>query len=686
MTVVDLGERRDAATEAVLRERPSLVLPDPSSLHGPVEFDLETSGLFYDDGARTAAVGVAYRLDTEYIHYHAFPFDQGRAEDKGFTVRFLPDTPTNRKRGVVGLPAGDPEGRWDWDTDYNLPTDEWVTLCKWLQEAGKARGLSNQNLKFDLGMLRAGTRFCKGPDLERYVAWDPMLASPWVWPYVGSNALKDNAARLWGEDEVAEARVVAEALIEVKKRYGITEKRYDLIPWSANGPYVGQDAVLSMRTREAQWLAIDEGAALKYKIDEQLKLLRVLHRMERRGFGPYDVEQSRAIADRIDAKIEELIPTLPFSPPTGAAAAKYFYEDLGIAPWKVEEQPRVVEIVDDTRKAAAPGSKRRKVVNAGAISADISRRMADAGVPYAESWAQITELTIINRMFYRGYANLAGPDGRLRTSFKQAHVRTGRLSVERWQAQALPKKLAKKLDGEILIEPRKLFHVDAGRRRMNLDLSQAELRIAAHFAGCETMTAALLTGADFHSQTTKRVFGRDESDPEWTYMRDIGKRLTFASIFYVGAKRFRATLWDEAAIEWSMAESRQAVNAWRDTYPEFGHAFHYWMEFAERNKYVPLVDNTPSWMAGPRDYPNSAWNRVVQGSLALFTTEWLIAVEKETAKYDALILTVHDSAVLDLPEDVADDVCAKLKTMTEEMWYRRFGIPGKVDVGPWQKS
>jgi DNA polymerase I-like protein with 3'-5' exonuclease and polymerase domains len=182
------------------------------------------------------------------------------------------------------------------------------------------------------------------------------------------------------------------------------------------------------------------------------------------------------------------------------------------------------------------------------------------------------------------------------------------------------------------------------------------------------------------------VFHIDEDHPEWKLMRDIGKRLTFASIFQVGAKKFRETLWDQAGIEWSFGECQNAVSGWRNTYPEFGAAYYRWLRFAEENKYVPLVNGQPSWLAGPRDYPNTAWNRRVQGSLALFANDWIVEVERATEQYDALVLTVHDSVVLDLPEEVAESVCAELVEMTESLWSAYFDIPGKCDSGLWHKG
>jgi DNA polymerase I-like protein with 3'-5' exonuclease and polymerase domains len=91
-------------------------------------------------------------------------------------------------------------------------------------------------------------------------------------------------------------------------------------------------------------------------------------------------------------------------------------------------------------------------------------------------------------------------------------------------------------------------------------------------------------------------------------------------------------------------------------------------------------------MGGPTDYPNTAWNRRVQGSLARWVGNvWLPMVERLTAPQEALVLTVHDSVLLDLREDEADEIVAQIKAMTAESWLEHFGIPGSCDESGFEK-
>ena len=657
-------------------EYPSQVLPDPDLLTGPVCADHETTGLFVDDGARVVATGLAYRRtdDPGGIHAHAFPFDIGDAAGKGFEVQRLK---SGRARG------GDDS--WD-EPQPNLPREEWEFLTDWMVRAVSRVGYVNQNAKFDLHHFRGGTRFWPGVDIEPYIPagmlYDTMLGTSVLDPAAGTTSLKPTAARFWGEAAVEEAADQKQALVDVKKRYGLRAEhgpRYDLVPWDILGPYTFADGVLALRLHELQMERLDHGEASPEEYVAACRLMRVLYRIERRGLGPYDIATSTAWADRIDDRIQKLEVALPFGPPTPTRATAYFFDELGLMPWEPGEDRRV--LVPHPTK---PGET--KVEKAGTLTVDVARRMAAADVPGAAEYAEFLDLTMANRMFYRNYAELAGEDGRLRTSFRQAYVRSGRMSVERFQAQALPKHTGVVLLGESVPEPRSLFLVPEGRRRVNLDLTQAELRIAAKLSGCTTMVDALATGADFHGQTTTAVFGLEPGDPEWSAYRDIAKRLTFGSIFMIGAARFQATLMQLAGVKWELSRCREAVNAWRMTYPEFGVEYEVWSQYAQVNSRVQLYDGSFSWF-GPRDYPNTAWNRRVQGSLAKWVGGlWLPMVERLTARHEALVLTVHDSCLLELPEEVADEVVSEVKRLTAELWLAEFGIAGGCEESEFSKG
>lgn len=707
---------------AAILARPSEVLHPVSQLAPePVAVDTETSGLYVDDGARACAVSVTYRTIDGQLHEWAFPFDQGRHEAKGFGIRRYKNGSIYGLRDytLAEIEAAAAEGRVLsghrpleeqeellrlWTEDVNLPDSEWRYLLEWLVASGREHGHAYQNAQFDLLIFDAGLRSgAEGAWLEPYVLWDTMLVSKRLWP-TESTSLKPTAARLWGEAEVAEAQAVRDALITAKKLFGLTADdgpRYDLLPWRILGPYAGKDTTLTHRLRDMQETMLDDGLADWGKVRIDLDLMRVLTRMSRRGFGPYAVEESHAVADKISARMAELrtvmLPELlgEDGTPNAARATRYFFEDLGQTPHKLGEQPRGFEVGKKGRRKKfirAAASEREDIkrrfpgeevtFKQGELTATIAERMAKEGVPGAAEYAEYTRLKIANQMFYRNYAELAGADKKLRTTFRQAYVKSGRMSVERFQAQALPKKLALDVGGERVPEPRSFFGVPEGKQRWNLDLSQAELRIGSHIVGAKAMYEVLDAGTDLHGATCERLFGIKPGHPDWDARRDLSKRANFGLIFNMGAVTFRNQIWHQAGVDIPMAEIKDIVEGWRGLYPEFGRAWKDWFDYSEVHGHVILYNGERSWF-GPRDYPNTALNRVVQGSLASWVAEWLVLVEQVTEKHDALVLTVHDSVNLDLDEGIAEEVVAEVIDVSQRYWVQSFGYPGKVDAKLW---
>ncbi len=685
----------DPGPELALPEYPVYaprdVLPHPRDLDCMAAWDTETSGLHADDGARTAVVSVAFcRKETpDLIEGYAFPFDQGRAADKGFTIqRDKRGAPKGLENPNVELPM--------WIEDVNLGEEHWHDLMRWLELAGEYVGLLAHNGKYDLHMTRAGTRQLPGKDLDRWIAWDSMLACPNLWP-LDSIALKSTATRLWGADEAAEATVVTEALATGKKLYGLTgadATRYDLLPWRIIGPYATQDAVLTLRLAKHQAdLIVEEGEGDQHDLARQLDLMRVLYRMETRGFGPLDVERTIGVAEGLERRVAQLEAMMPYQPPTAYRAKEYYFDHLGLAPWKGGEEHREWSMVENKK-----GEMVRKLAKQGTLTIDVLTRMAAAGVPFAAESAELSRVKTANQMNYRGYVNLASPvDQRMRANFKQAFVRSGRMSVDRWQGQAIPRRDSIRLDKipgmGAVPHPRDLFLVPScgcdacggrQRRRVTLDLSQAELRVAFKMSNCVTGIQQINDGRDIHGEMATRVFDvRKGVDDSFSHYRYIAKRGVFGGIFMVGTKTFRDTIWKLAGIDLPWEEARKTVYGFREMYPEIEKEYNWSQEFAMQNGYVELADGTKSYF-GPRDYDNTAWNRRVQGSLALFNAEWLIEVERRTAHQHggegALVLSIHDSVTLDLEPDTSDEVIAGIREWTNRHFEETFGIIGGTDL------
>jgi DNA polymerase I-like protein with 3'-5' exonuclease and polymerase domains len=597
-----------------------------------VALDTETSGLHPDDGARVACVALAYR-----DWYLALPFDQGVRDKFAFAQETLDLFNT-----------GDP----------NLPLEDWEQLLRWLQD----QRLTFQNAKFDLMMMRVGTRHWPGVDLIDNLFWDTMLASGVLDP-TEARGLDATCARLG-----IGTKVGIDAVKDWLKKNKHPKGRYDLVPWDIIEQYVTGDAIMTsdLTKHQLDRVVTYEDLPLSEaheRIQRELGLTRALYAMEARGI-KYDDGASLDAAAILEQQADEIEKGMPFKcNPTSAHA--YFYGQLKLDP--------------AMRKKKVDGHD--QYVEAYTLDEEQVRSWVKDDVPWAKEFADVTKMRRAVSMWYRGYPEKIGSDGRLRCTYRQGQVKSGRMSVERVQLQAIPKK-DKNLDG--IPGVRDLILSEDGMALWNLDLSQAELRVATTYSKCQRMAEQLAKGMDSHGEVTKEVLHVMPDDPLWKEKRDIAKRLNFGGIFQIGGETFQATLAKLADIHLPLDECNRYVRGWRSMYPEYGTAYRRAESVAKQRGYVRVLPNTPYEIKsyfGPRDFHNTAWNRIVQGSLAEAFKMWLADIERRWPGY--MVLTIHDSVLLEAREDEGDQVAEQIAAFGAELMTGLFAVEMKVDVDRW---
>ena len=601
------------------------------------------TGLFPDDGARVACVACAWKGGSI-----ALPFDQGR-RDKPATTKRRYEAKRKAEENQLSFEA--------LEADPNLGEDEWQLLLVLLLQ----KRLVFHNSLHDLLMMSAGTRHWAGVDLGDQLEWDSMLAHRILRP--NSSAGLDNAARELGIGQKEGLDAVQDWLRKAKKPKG----RYDLVPWSIIEKYVKVDAETTFTLFEQQKLHFKEEedpARMFGECIREFQLAVTLMRIENRGIG-YDAKRSIEAAEEMERKVKDITAELPFKL-TSQGARKYFIEQ-GLQPERMTP-------------AGAPS-----------IDAEQIREWAKEGVPFAAEYRDASKAKRAASMWYRGYAEKLGDDGRLRCRYRQVKssragtgdnddsgARSGRLSVERVNLQAMPK--GDKIE-EGMVPVRDLLLAKKGHRLVSLDMSQAELRAAAKYSGCEKMLQMLEEGVDFHGKTTEDVMEVGKDHPEWKLKRDIGKKLTFGSIFGIGGERFQALLAKETGILMPLEECDELVRNWRNTYPEIMRAYRRAERVFRERGYVRILPGTEyesrSYLADG-DWPHTGWNRMVQGSLAAWLRLWLVEVDRDLP--GSLVLTVHDSIVLELPSRKAKSIAQKVADKAAERATGLFGVKMAVDI------
>lgn len=669
----------------------------------PLAVDTETNALYADDLARVSVVSVAW-VEPERLTGTPEGLREAIATGRGVRTVALPFSQgwwlgrtgvKTDKQVPAGLTATDP-------ANPNLPEWAWEQVLEVLRR----HRLVFHHGKFDAEKLRYAPIGWSGVgvDLLGNWEWDTQVTAPEIWPG-HTSSLKPTSARLWGVDSTAEAEAIKPYL--GKK----TDPRYDLVPWEVLGPYAAKDTELTIRLYYLQQsLTVgfeDEpwayDARLLAQCKREVQVARALYRMERAGI-PYDADESRRIGAALTAHKTELEKQLPFRP-TDPAAKTWLFGELD----------------ERGNSRAHPIS----VTSTGApsLTADVVLQMIGKHPEGTEVgdvmrvWAQRGKIATAVKMWYLPYAAGLGADGRLRTCFRQVTrgrgtvdggTRSGRFSVERINLQAIPHDYRLEVvtaagAGFEVKTPRQLIGLAASRltgwQQWEFDLAQAELRVAAAWAGCTPMLDALREKRDLHSETTRELFGIELDDPEWGHFRQIGKRANFTLCFGAGGDTLARMVLKETGRVMSRYQAQTLVRDWNDLYPQYRQAIRLWQGYADQTGEVPLA-SVEGFASGrkrrftPDEETHKAFNQIVQGSLAEFLKDWLLAAQQicddaglglvEGIGWTGVVLTIHDSIVALLPSgEDGQRIADRIQQAASDLWQRYFNTPdrfGRVEV------
>lgn len=669
-----------------------------------VAVDTETSGLHADDGARISTVSVSwvdwtgqwkwvrnrewaggiqtYRKEEIHPDYGkrigvvsmAWPFDQG-----------VTGTGKPEDTGAMTL----------WQETENLGQAEWDHLLAWLQLVGRLSGLSMHNSKFDCQMFRAGVRpLERTADLMALVVWDTQTGNDLIWGGTdATTSLKGRGSateRLWGEAESDEQAVIKTYLRKNKLPTG----RWDLMPWSIIAKYAEQDARLTSRLQAHQrveiqvngkpdWMDGIDGRMLPMEaLKRRMNVTAMLYRMENKGL-PFSRSEAMAARVEIRRRIEESEAKLPFQPATGPMAKHYWF---GEGNWRGVEGQGMQPL------ATTPTGKPKFTIH------EVGQ-LVDGGYPGAVDWQRLQKLTTADSMWYSGYSEACGPDGRLRTNIRQFGTVSGRFSSSRVNTQSMPHdyRMGEHLQG--IPSPRGLIlaGVPDGWKLWELDLANAELRVAALFANCAGMLKLINTGADLHGQTAIDLFGVDPKSQDWDKLRTVAKRGNFSLIFGVGPEELQRNIDEQAGVQLSDEEVQVMHRDWNRLYPEYQRAIRLHMNRVEdrQRKYgagwIQTANGERRWFKQHED-THKAFNQRVQPSLAQFGMDWWLAGEKYLTKQPCLnknpgtglVLTVHDSMIVLVPDNhKGTRFINELSQIGVDLWTKTFpGVPGGVDAKP----
>ncbi|MCU0590536.1 MAG: DNA polymerase I, partial [Desulfobacterales bacterium] len=266
--------------------------------------------------------------------------------------------------------------------------------------------------------------------------------------------------------------------------------------------------------------------------------------------------------------------------------------------------------------------------------------------------------------------------GRIHTSYHQTVTATGRLSSSDPNLQNIP------IRTEEGREIRRAFVPRSGWRLLSADYSQIELRILAHCSEDETLMRSFREDEDIHTRTASEVF-QVESDRVTADLRRQAKAINFGIIYGMSAFGLARQL------EISQAMAKTYIDSYFARYPGVKRFLEFTIEEARQTRRTNtllgrirlLPDITHSNSIIRQAAERTAINTPIQGSAADLIKVAMIRIDEVLAQdgfQAAMLLTVHDELVFELPPDEVDAVARRVRDIMEGIW--KLKVPLKVNV------
>lgn len=317
------------------------------------------------------------------------------------------------------------------------------------------------------------------------------------------------------------------------------------------------------------------------------------------------------------------------------------------------------------------------------------------------------------KLYYNKYPDYVSPSGFLHPNHFIGGARTGRLTCSSPNTQQISKKGGFK---QVFVPRSDDYYF------VSVDLSQAELRVAAHYCQEETMLGLMRTGQDMHQFTADKLseeLGRPIS-------RQLGKMANFGLLYRMSPPKASVKF----GVDLELAEG--IVYGWRKLYRNFELGYYSALQIAEKwrtpdgTPTVPGLDayqyfklpydgrvrhfdeaakiraikeQTGQWdvrkgdkyveygqtktadrdlVLKPYDEHYKAFNFMIQGTIQAVMRKGILQIMREFGNEGVKpMMTVYDSVIFDVRKPVFNDFAKRVK---EIMYYPEFTIPLTVDI------
>ncbi|MCB2168680.1 MAG: DNA polymerase I [Deltaproteobacteria bacterium] len=500
-----------------------------------------------------------------------------------------------------------------------------------------------QNIKYDWMVLSR-----HGVDLQG-VRFDTMVASYLLNPSKRSHSLDQIAMDFLGYKTITYAEVVGK---------GSKKAGFEAVPVEQAVPYAAEDADITLMAYEALRPQLEDLGLMDLFDTIEMPLVPVLLHMEMTGI-TVDQDRLRELSKSFASQLEALETSI---------------HALAGEPFNIKSSQQLGRILFE--KLALPVQKKTKKKTGYSTDVGVLTTLAE----HHELPALVLRhrgLAKLKSTYVDALMELVHPTThRIHTSYNQSVTATGRLSSSDPNLQNIP------IRTEEGREIRKAFIPRPGWKLLAADYSQVELRILAHYAKDATLINAFASDQDIHTRTACEVFETSEemiSDE----LRRHAKVINFGIIYGMGPY----SLAQDLGISQAMAKTY--IDNYFNHYPGVKAFIDQTIETARRTKQtstlmgrIRLLPDIDSRNHNVRQFAErTAVNTPIQGTAADLIKLAMIAVDRqlrEASHEAAMLLSVHDEIVLEVPPSEIEAVSAMVQTTMEGIW--ELAVPLKVNL------
>lgn len=540
-----------------------------------------------------------------------------------------------------------PVGHTGADAESQLPLDRVLeTLRPVLQDPRIVK--IGQNIKYDWIVLNR-----HGVNLGGVTA-DTMVASYLLNPGKRAHNLDQIALDFLGHKTISYKETVGK---------GNESKGFGPVSLQKAVPYACEDADITFQAYGVLEPKLKEVGLVRLMEEIEMPLVPVLMRMEMNGIG-VDVAHLKGLSESFESQL--------------VGIERDVYELAG-EEFNIRSSQQLGKILFE--KLGLPVMKKTKKKTGYSTDVDVLTTLADQHELPALILRHRT-LAKLKSTYADALSELVHPQtGRIHTSFNQTVTATGRLSSSDPNLQNIP------IRTEEGRQIREAFIPRPGWYLLSADYSQVELRILAHCSEDPILIEAFKNDEDIHTRTATEVFQvfptmiNDE-------LRRQAKAINFGIIY--GMSPFGLS--KQLNISQKMAKTYidnyfrryKGVKAFMDQTVEAAGKTRATSTLMGRIRQLPDITSSNHNIRSFAE--RTAINTPIQGSAADLIKLAMIRCDgqlKENGLQSAMLLTVHDELVFEVPPEEMETVKTLVKEVMETVW--SLHVPLKVNLA-WGKN